>query len=253
MSLRQSRFLLLRKLPHSHYVLLAALFVVGLELLFLIHHWLYTLVTVFLVIIAAGIALLRWEEKHRFAFSQTILPVITAASLGGFALFIPLTVLIHLYFVLAGLIFFLVLRYGARVPYPTWNWALTTLVFFLATASLVGWRFYAYAPLLVILILLFVVYGLLSWQAFLYNMTSVGSAWLLATAHSLALVQLAWVVQFLPLSPLALSGLITTFYYASFHLLSTSIDRRLRTQDVLEYGTVSAIACVIISLTSKWL
>lgn len=237
----------------SHYVLLATVLVAGLELIFLIHHWLPVLVSIFLGILAAGIALLRWEEKHHFTLSQIILPAVTAASLSGFALFIPLTPLLHLYFVLAGLIFFFVLRYGARVPYPTWNWALTTLIFFLSTASLLGWRFYGYAPFLLILLLLFLTYWLLSWQAFLYSATSTATAWLLAAGHSLALVQLAWVVHFLPLSWLALSSIITSVYYTSFHLLSISVERPLRRQELWEYGTVSALAVLIISLTSGWL
>ena len=237
----------------SHYVLLSALLFAGLELMFSIRQWVWALGCILITLLVVGNILLRFEERHNFEIKQAILPTLTATGFASFILFLPVTPLLHFYFIFVSVLFFFILKHAARQAYPNWNWAISTVVFFLNVASVLGWRYYLYSPIPMILVLIWTISWLLLWQALGRLNIPLGSAFLIASGAGLGLAEAAWVIQFLPLTHLAQAGVIAVLYYVIFHLVTLSFRRSLTRRDLVEYGTVSLVALGIILMSSPWM
>ena len=236
----------------SHYLLLALLFLVGLELFSLFTNWIIFMAASLMLVMFAGVALVRVEEQGAFRPIQMILPALTAAGLTGFTLFLPKTSGLHAYFVLAALVFYWLLKHGARSAFPTWNWTLTMVVVFIDTAVILGLRAHLYWGMVWILLGIFSVSFLASIQA-LRRVTSTWWETLLpALALSLCLTEMGWVMQFWSIHFIAQAGIIVAAYYVAFNLLSLSFERRLTKADVTEYGAVGTVGLGILLFTAKW-
>lgn len=239
--------------PSSHYVLLAILFLIGLELITVFHSWIWLFTGILLALMIYGVALVRIEEKGRFQPTQTILPIMTAAGLTGFTLFIPLTPLIHLYFAVAALLFYWLLRHGARLAYPTWNWLISSIVLFLNMAVILGIRFHLYLSVLPTLIIVFCITWLVSVQALRRVAASMTHAMLLASAIALVLTQITWTLQFLPLHYLVQAGVVIVVHYVLFHLVSLSLEHQLRRRHVAEYVILGIVSLLVLFSTARWI
>lgn len=244
---------LFRELPSSHYVLLALLFFAGLELIVVFHRWLWLTAVVLLALLAYGVYLVRVEERGRFHPTQAILPLLAATGLTGFTLFLPATGIRHLYFAIASLLFFWLLRHGARQAYPTWNWTISTLTLLLNTAVILGLRFHLYLPLLFTLIMLFVVSFLISAQALRRVANGALQTTLLSLSLALALTELAWTLQFLPVHFLVQAGTIVVTYYVFFHTVSLSLERKLARAHLVEYAVLGAATLAVLLVTARWI
>ena len=187
-----------RVFPASHYSLLALLFFVGLELISAFHQSISILAIVLLALVSYGIVLVRYEEKSDFRLLQSILPILAAFGLTGFSLFLPITLLIHIYHALAGLILFWLLKHAAKQAYPTWNWTLSLLVLFLNISVLLGLRFYLFTNLLLVLCLVFAIIFLISLQALSRVIPRTALLLLIALALVFVLTQIISVMQLLP-------------------------------------------------------
>lgn len=249
-------FILLQRLGHavpsSHYILLSALFFVGLEIVFFWQQAIAFTLLVLFGLLTIGIVLLRIEEAHRFRPSQIILPLLTAAGLSGLGLFLPVRSWLHLYFLGASLLFFWLLRHGARQAYPTWNWMLSTATILLLVGTILGWQFHLDPPFLVILIFIWTIIFLIGYQSLVRVAPYVAEAVMLALSISFVLTQLAWVLAFLPLHYLVRAGTIAIFYYVGFHLAQVSYERRLTKRDILEYGSIGGLTLLVLLSTAKW-
>lgn len=239
--------------PSSHYMLLALLFFVGQELVFALHRWIIPLVSGLFILLAAGIVLVRIEEKGRFKTTQAILPVLAVAGLTGFGFFLPNKPLLHLYFVASSFLLFWLLKHGAKLAYPTWNWTLSTIVFFLDAATILGLRFHLYVPIIIVLALLLLVSFLISVQAIRRVAPLISDAILIALSIGVSLTELAWTLQFLPLHYVVQAGVLVAFYYVFFHCISVSFERRLQVKDVAEYAIVGSLALFVILLNARWI
>lgn len=241
-------------IPASHYALLALLFFAGLELMILFQRWIFPFVSVLFVLLAVGVLLVRIEEQGRFRTTQIILPLLAVAGFIGFAAFLPANGWLHAYFVLASLLLFWLLKHGAKVAYPTWNWTLATIVLFLDTATVLGLRFHLYdsMPLLAVLSLIFTVCFLIYYQGQRRVVKLRSDAALTALAVALVLTELAWVLQFLPLHYVVQAGVLVSLYYVFFHLISVSYERLVTRKDVVEYMVVGTCALLLILSTAQW-
>lgn len=239
-------------LPNYHYVLLALFFFGGLELIFFIHRFIPLLAALLAVIVVAGVALLKAEEGVRFRLAAAVLPALAVSGAVSFSLFLPVTALVHLFMALSALLLYFLLAWGAREAYPTWNWTLAFVLFFLNAASSLGWRYYLYAPILVLLVLIALVSGLTLWQGWRRLNVPKGQALAVAAGGALVLTEVAWVLQFLPLHYLIQASMLTAGYYLIFNLTRLSFKRQLYRSDLLEYGMVGVVALVIVLLLARW-
>ncbi len=249
--------------PASRYLLLALLFFGGLELIGAFHRYIILFSGALLALLAYGIALIRYEEKYsspnestftekQFHPLQLILPVLTAAGLVGFALFLPSNSIAHVYYIGAAIVFYWLLANGSRQAYPTWNWALSTGVYFVDVAVILGLAFNLAWPPLLTVALVFLVTWLISIQAFHRIIPTTSTTVLVSLAMGFVLAQLAWVMQFLPAHWLVLAGVLVVIYYTTFHLLSISYERALRRRDVLEYAGIALAALFVLLTTARW-
>lgn len=236
----------------SHYVLLAVLFFVGLELIEAFHRWIIIMAIGLLILLMYGIALLRIEEREHFKLVQAVLPVMAATGLTGFAFFLPKVPLIHAYFALAALLFYFLLRQGARMAYPTWNWMISTIVLFVNLAIVLGLRFHLYWPVIYTLGLVCLASLIISWQAFYRVIPSGRHTLLLSVSLALVLTEVSWILLFLPLHYFVQAGILVTFYYVSFHLLTLGIENKLARRQILEYIGLGLAAFVTLLLTARW-
>lgn len=242
-----------KKLSSSHYLLLALLFFAGLELITVFHQWMLAWILGLFGVLAYGIVLIRMEERHKFFWHQIILPLLAVIGLVGMVLFLPRTPLLHLYYALAALLFFLTLKHGARQAYPTWNWFLSVIVFFLNTAVITGLHYQLYTiPMTVVTAMIFLLGFLLSFQGWRRLFPGAAVAALVSMAVGLALSELAWVLSFLPAHFFMRAGVVVCVYYAFFHILCLSQERKLHLRDMIEYGFVSAAALLILIVSSDW-
>lgn len=246
-------------LPNYHYVLLALFFFGGIELIFFIHRFIPLLVALLAMIVVAGVALLKAEEGVRFRLAAAVLPALAVSGTVSFSLFLPVTALVHLFMVLSALLLYFLLTWGAREAYPAWNWTLALVLFFLNAASSLGWRYYLYIPILVLLILIAVISGLTLWQGWRRLNAPKGQARLpagqaiaVAAGGALVLTEVAWTLQFLPLHYLIQASILTAGYYLMFNLTRISLKRPLRRSDLFEYGMVGVVALFIVLLLARW-
>lgn len=240
-------------LPDSHYVLVAALFFFGLELIFAVQRGVLVSSGVLLALMTIGVIFIRREESVDFHFTQAILPILAAVGLTAFALFLPSSPLLHLYFLAASLTFYFLLRFGARLAYPTWNWGFSALVLYVDVAAVLGWHFHLAQSLVLTLLLAWVIVFLLAWQALRRIPEGRSEALLLAAAVSFVIAELIWALQFTPLHFLIQAGLVLTFYYIVFQVLTASFAGTLKQRDVVEYILVSGSALLILLATAQWI
>ena len=240
-------------LPSSHYLLLSTLFFVGLELVVILHRWVWVITAAMLLLMVYGIILVRYEERRQFRPSQAVLPIMAAIGLTGFTFFLPPTPLLHLYFTLAGVLLYTILRHGAKRAYPNWNWTASFVVYFLNVAMILGLRWHLSLPLMATIVLVLLVSVLLSGQALRRVAPSKVHVALLALALSLALAELVWVIQFLPLHFLVQAGILVISYYVLFHMLVLSLEHRLHRREALEYLIFGLFSLVLLLTTAEWI
>lgn len=240
-------------LPSSHYALLSLLFFVGLELIFAIQRWTYIFLAILIALMMLGVFLVRYEERHHFRLNQLVLPLLAITGLTGFGFFLANNLLLHLYFILAAILFFWLLKHGSKKAYPTWNWGISTVIHFLNLTLILGLHFQQLIDLFPTIVLSFAVSFLVSVQAVRRVAPRLAEATLIALAIALSLTELVWLLQFLPgLHYIIQAGVIVAFYYIFFNIIRLSFERQLKSRDIWEYGTIGTIALLIILLTTKW-
>lgn len=240
--------------PSSHYALLSIFFFIGLELIALLQRWILLLIGILLAIVTIGIALIRAEEDQygKFHPVQMILPAMAAFGLAGFALFISAGVWLHAYLVGSAVLFFYLLKHGVKQAYPTWNWVISLAIVFVSLASVLGWRFHLYVPLIIVIPIVFGIFALISLQSFWRYTNHFSEALLIALSISFVLSEFMWALQFLPLHFIVQSGVGVALYYVLFQLTSTSLERSLTKRDILEYSAVTAGALILLLATARW-
>jgi hypothetical protein len=238
--------------PASHYLLLALLFVVGLELIFALQRWVIVVAVASASVVGVGVVLVRLEEQGQFRPLYIILPVLAAIGFSGFAFLLPTTPILHLYVVAAGLLFFWLLKHGVRQAYPLWNWTLSLPVYFFTLAFVLGLRFHLDLPVLGMLLLVAALTSLVSLQALARIAPTLTSVMLPVLAMTFALAEVTWVLQFLPVHHLVQAGVVTALYYVMFSLVSISYMRKVTRRDIVEYVTIGMIASLIILMSAQW-
>ncbi len=238
--------------PSSHYGLLSLFFLAGLELAYGLRRFVLLLIAIILTITIFGIILIRTEERGRFHPTQAILPALAAFGITAFSLFLPINFWLHVYFALSAVVFFYLLKYGAKQAYPTWNWVISLLVLFVTIAAVLGWRFHLYVPVVIILPAVFLIITALSVQILLRYTDRSSDAWLLSLIIGTVLTEIVWVLQFLPLRYTVQTGLVTAVYYVIFQITATSYERRLARGDIIEQVGLGTAALLILLLTARW-
>lgn len=238
--------------PASHYVLLAILFGVGLELLFALQQWVIGVAIALAAVVTVGIVLVVVEERGSFVPLHAVLPILYVLGALGFAFLLPTTGLLQGYIVGTAAFFFVVLKHAARAAYPVWNWLLTLVTLLLLVGFVLGLRFHLYLPVLLTLALVYIASFLLSLQAYRRVYTSAALALVPAGITALALTELAWLLQFLPSHYLVQASMLTAVYYSVFHLLDLRQRRALTRRDLLEYIGVGGAALGIIVVSARW-
>jgi hypothetical protein len=241
-----------RVFPFSHYVLLALLFAVGLELIFALQQWVILVAIVVVAVVTAGVILVRYEERGRFCPTQIILPVLATIGLSGFAFLLPTSQILHLYIIAAGLMLFFLLKHGAKQAYPLWNWTLSMVVFFLNMAFVLGLRFHLYIPVLLVLGIIMLITALMSLQALRRTTPTITEIVMPVLAMAFVLTEVVWALQFLPSHYLVQAGIVTVLYYVIFNLVSLSYARKLAARDIMEYVSVGVVAVLIVLLSARW-
>jgi hypothetical protein len=238
--------------PSSHYALLSLFLFVGLELLFVLHRWLFLLFFIFLVILIIGIILIRSEEGRHFHPTQTILPALAALGFGALAIFLPITGYLHAYFVLCAILFFYILKYGAKKAYPTWNMVITPAILFTVIVPIIGWRFTLYTSVWSMLACMFPIIALLAFQFLLRYTRTLGEAGIIALCIGFALTQVTWILQFLPLHFIVQAGFIVALYHTVIQLVILTIERNLNKRTIIEYSLIGIGALALLAATAHW-
>lgn len=242
-----------RLVPTSHYALLSLLFIAGLELIFALQRWVIALTGATLVVIVLGVVLIKLEDGPMFRWVHTLLPILAAIGVTGFAFLLPAATLLHVYIAAAGVLLFLLLRHGARPAYPVWNWALSLVVYFLNIAFALGLNFHLYLPTIAMLLMVAVVTLLAGYQALARVAPLAQQRLVPALSMTLALAEVAWALQFLPAHFLVQASFITALYYVIFNLIALSYIQQLKGRDVLEYAGIGFIASLIIIISAQWM
>jgi hypothetical protein len=238
--------------PASHYLLLALLFIVGLELIFALQRWVILVAVASASVVAAGVVLVRLEEQGRFRPLYIILPVLAAVGFSGFAFLLPTTPILHIYVAAAGLLFFWLLKHGVRQAYPLWNWTLSLPVYFLNMSFVLGLRFHLDLPVIAMLPLVAALTALMSLQALARIAPTLAGAALPVLAMTLTLSEVTWTLQFLPSHYLVQAGVVTSLYYVLFSLTSISYMRKVSRRDIVEYAAIGLSACLLILISAQW-
>jgi len=230
---------------------LSILYVVGLELIFALQRWVILVALTVVVVVAIGVVLVRIEEKGKFSLSQVVLPLLATVGLSGFAFLLPTSAILHVYILAAGGALFFLLKHGAKQAYPIWNWLISLLIYFLNIAFIAGLRFHLYIPVLLVLIAIFIVTGLMSWQAL--RRIALGVEIIIPVlVMAFVLTEIAWALQFLPAHYLVLAGVVTALYYSMFNILSLSINKQPTRREVYEYAGIGIAALMILIISAKW-
>lgn len=238
--------------PSSHYALLSLFFFAGLELAYGLRRLVLLLVSIMLTITVFGIILIRTEERGWFHPTQVILPTLAAFGITAFSLFLPTNFLLHLYFTVSAIVFFYLLKHGAKQAYPTWNWLISLVVLFVTVAAVLGWRFHLYIPIIFILPVIFLIVTLMSVQILLRYTNRSYDAWLLSLTIGFVVAEMVWVLQFLPLHFIVQTGLVTAVYYVIVQLTAASYEQPLSRQELIEHIGIGTAAALILLLTARW-
>ncbi|MEX0649983.1 MAG: hypothetical protein WD200_03210 [Candidatus Andersenbacteria bacterium] len=239
-------------IPSSHYAILSLFFFAGLEVILALHRWIFVVIAVVLAITILGVILIRTEEEGAFHPAQAILPAFAAIGLTAFSLFVPANFWIHLYFAGSAVVFFYLLKHGAKQAYPTWNWLISLIVLYVNMAALLGWRFSLYAPVVIILGTALGVISLITLQSLMRYTRRLSEAWLIALAIAFVLTEVVWVLQFLPFHFFIQAGIVTALYYVIFQLAAVSYEKQLHRRDFIEYIVVGIIALLMLLFTARW-
>lgn len=238
--------------PSSHYALLSLFLFVGLELLFVIHRWLFLLFFIFLAILIVGIFLIRSEEGEQFHPTQTILPTLAAFGFAGLAIYLPITIFLHGYFLLCAILFFYILKHGAKQAFPTWNITISLAVLFSVIVPAIGWRFTLYTPVWIMLAVIFPIITLMAFQSLLRYTKTNGEAGMIALSLGFVLTEVAWILQFLPLHFIVQAGFLVAIYHTIIQLAILSIERNLNRRTGIEYALVGIGATLLLVATAHW-
>ncbi len=241
-----------RVFPSSHYALLSLFLFIGLELLFVIHNWLYALFGIFIAILFIGILLIRSEEGSGFHPTQMILPTLAAVGFVSLAVYLPISLFLHAYFMACAILFFFILKYGARMAWPTWNMVISLAVTFAIIAPTIGWRFTFYTPVWMMLAVLFPVIVLMAFQSLLRYTDAMDDAMIVSLCIGFVLTEVAWVLQFLPLHFIVQAGILLALYYVAMELTTSTVERLLSRKIVLEYIIIGTSAILLLALTANW-
>ncbi len=238
--------------PSSHYALLSLFLFIGLELLFVVHRWLFLLFFIFLAILIIGIILIRSEEGKQFHPTQTILPALAAFGFAALVIYLPITPILHAYFLVCAILFFFILKHGAKQAYPTWNMVISLAVLFAVIVPAIGWRFTLYAPVWFTLAVLFPIIASVAFQSLLRYTKTTGEAGIIALSIGFVLTQLVWLLQFLPLHFIVQAGLIVTIYHTIMQITIAVIEDRLDRRTIIEYGLVGVVGIILLASTAHW-
>lgn len=238
--------------PSSHYALLSLFLFIGLELMFVIHNWLFILFAIFIGILFIGILLIRSEEGRGFHPTQMILPTLAAVGFVGLAVYLPITFFLHVYFAACAMLFFFILKYGARQAWPTWNIVISLAVTFAIIAPTIGWRFTFYTPVWVMLAVLFPTIVLLAFQSLLRYTDTMDDAIMVSLCIGFTLTEVAWILQFLPLHFIVQAGILLALYYIAIQMTISTVERSLSRKTIIEYTVIGTIAVLLLALTANW-
>lgn len=241
-----------RHLPASHRVLVALLFFVGLEVTFALQRWVVVSLLTLFALMTAGVVFIRREESDDFHFTQAFLPIFAALGLTAFALFLPASPLLHLYFLAASITFYFLLQFAARKAYPTWNWGISAVVLFVDLAAILGWHFHLAQSLLLALGLAWLTAFLLAWQALIRIPGARQESLLLALCLGFVVTEVVWVLQFTPLHFFIQAGVALSVYYLVFQALARSFEKSLTRREVLEYAILGGTALSILLFSVQW-
>ncbi|PIT98458.1 MAG: hypothetical protein COT71_00600 [Candidatus Andersenbacteria bacterium CG10_big_fil_rev_8_21_14_0_10_54_11] len=239
--------------PASHYALLALLFGVGLELMFVLQRWVIGVAIALGAVVFLGIFLLVSKERGSFPIFTAVLPVFYVVGTIGFAFLFPTTGLLQVYIVAAALFFFFLLKHAARAVYPVWNWLLTMTTLLLCCAFILGLRFHLDVSVVATLLFVYTAAFLLALQAYRRFYVPAAAGLVPAGTTALVLTELAWLMQFLPIHYLAQASIITVCYYVIFHLLHLYERSGLTRRTLWEYIGVGGAALGIIIISARWI
>lgn len=212
----------------------------------------YGVLLVLLAIVVAGVFVIRYEELGRFSPYQAILPSLAVLGLAAFALFLPVTPMLHVYIIGAAICTYFVLKHGVRHAYPTWNSIVSFITLYVALASVIGARFHFYIPTLILLAISFIITTLVAIQFLLRYRKSTAEGWLLALVVGTVLTQIIWALQFLPLHYLVQTGVILSVYYVVTQLISAKSEQTLTPKLLIEYVAFGGLAIMALLLTARW-
>ena len=238
--------------PVSHYALLSLFFFAGLEAAFAVQRLVYVALLVLIAIVIAGIFAIRYEEVGFFSPYQAILPSLAVLGLATFSLFLPVTAWLHLYLAGAAVCTYFVLKQGSKQAYPTWNTTASLITLFVVLATIIGARFHFYIPVPALLVATFLVTLLLAVQFYLRYTDQIARCWLLGVVTALAMSQIVWALQFLPLHYLVQTGIALAIYYVGSGLVATSFERTITRREVIEYFVFGGIATAALLITARW-
>lgn len=239
--------------PSSHYAILSLFLFIGLELLFVIHNWLYILFAIFIAILFIGILLIRSEEgKGRFHPTQIILPTLAAVGFVSLAVYLPMNFFLHAYFIACAMLFFFILKYGAKMAWPTWNMVISLAVTFAIIAPTIGWRFTFYTPVWIMLAVLFPVIVLMAFQSLLRYTGTMDDAIIVSLCIGFVLTEVAWILQFLPLHFIVQAGILLALYYVAIQITAATVEQKLQRKTIIEYSLMGAGAILLLALTANW-
>lgn len=238
--------------PSSHYALLSLFYFIGLELWLAFRQWPVILFCIILAVLIIGSILIRAEEGDRFHPTQIILPTLASFGFTAFAIYLPISILIHVYFMVCAFIFFWILKYGAKQSWPTWNMAISLVVLFACIAPVIGWRFYLYSSVGSAIAILFPIIAFMSFQSLVRYERSRYETALLSLTVAFVLTELVWVLQFLPLHFIVQTGIIVSLYYGCMQIIAAFMESRLTKKLLIELIVAAIVGITLLLLTAHW-
>lgn len=238
--------------PSSHYAILSLFFFIGLEFWLWIHQWPVILFIIIVTLLIIGIIFIRSEEGDVFHLTQIILPTLAVFGFVAFAIFLPQNIFLHLYFLSTAILFYLILKYGAKQAWPTWNYAISLIVLFTCVSVIIGWRFYLYSPPWIMIALIFPTVSLIAYQLLFRYVEKFQEAMLLSLTIGFILSEIAWILQFLPLQFIVQTGIIVCLYYVIMQIIVAMYEHRLSKRLLLELIISGTIGIVLLGSTARW-
>src|SRR3989344_5330667 len=151
------------------------------------------------------------------------------------------------------ILFFFILKYGAKQAWPTWNMSLSLVALFACVATVIGWRYYLYSPVGYMLAILYPIIGLTTFQSLVRYAHTLYETALLSLAVAFVLIEIIWILQFLPLHFVVETGFIVSLYYAALQIIGAAYEKRLSRKLLLELMLASALGVAILLSTARWI